>query len=51
MKRYHPGQSERLPVAAPSYLAGHNVIRMANVAGRDTIALIWTDAKAYAFSV
>jgi DNA-binding transcriptional LysR family regulator len=63
MKLHHLGQSERLLVAAPSYLAvhgrpvnpadlvNHNVIRMANVAGSEAIDLSSPDGRTHSVEV
>lgn len=63
LKLHHLGQSTRLLVAAPAYiaahgrpeqpedLAAHNVIRMANVAGSDTLMLTGPDGKTHSVPV
>lgn len=63
MKLRHLGESTRLLVGAPDYLGlhgrptepndltGHNVIRMSNVAGSDTLGLIGPDGARHVISV
>ncbi len=63
LKLHHLGQSTRLLVASPAYLAAHgkperpedltahNVIRMSNVAGSDVLALTGPDGRAHSISV
>lgn len=63
MRLHHLGESTRLLVASPGYLAAHgrpekpadlaahNVIRMANVAGSDTLALTDPDGRTCAVPV
>ena len=63
MKLHPLGESTRLMVAAPAYLrehgrpeasgdlAGHNVIRMSNVAGSETLTLTGPDGRAHAVPV
>lgn len=63
MKLHHLGESTRILVAAPSYLAvrgrpekpadltAHNVIRMSNVAGSETLVLTGPDGKTHSVSV
>ncbi|MDQ0504162.1 LysR family transcriptional regulator [Xanthobacter agilis] len=63
MKLHHLGQSARLLVAAPGYLAvhgrpetptdltAHNVIRMSNVAGSETLVLTGPDGTPHAIPV
>ena len=63
MKLHHLGDSSRILVAAPSYLAvcgrpekpedltAHNVIRMSNVAGSETLTLTGQDGKTHSVSV
>ena len=63
MKLHHLGESTRLLVAAPAYLdahgrpdrpadlTAHNVIRMSNVAGSETLTLAGSDRKTHFVSV
>ena len=63
LKLHHLGDSTRLLVASPAYLAAHgrprkpeelishNAIRMANVAGSDTLVLTDTDGKIHSVPV
>ncbi|MCA1940499.1 MAG: LysR family transcriptional regulator [Caenispirillum bisanense] len=63
LKLHHLGDSARLLVAAPSYLAArgrpaapgdlaaHNVIRMSNIAGSETLALVGPDGRRHSISV
>ncbi|SCM72278.1 Transcriptional regulator [uncultured Pleomorphomonas sp.] len=63
MKLHPLGESTRLLVAAPGYLAahgrpekpgdlaGHNVIRMSNVAGSETLTLVGPDGRTHAVPV
>lgn len=63
LKLHHLGDSTRLLVASPAYLAAqgrpqkpeelaaHNVIRMANVAGSDTLVLTGPDGKPHSVAV
>ncbi|MCR4267589.1 LysR family transcriptional regulator [Nitratireductor sp. ZSWI3] len=63
MKLHHLGESTRLLVAAPAYLdaygrpdrpedlAAHNIIRMSNVAGSETLVLAGLDGKRHSVAV
>lgn len=63
LKLRHLGESERILVGAPSYLAvhgkpgkpediaAHNVVRMSNVAGSETLAITGPDGKRHAIPV
>ncbi len=63
MKLHHLGESTRLLVAAPAYLAArgrperpddlatHNVIRMSNVAGSETLTLTGPNGRVYSVPV
>ncbi|MCW1841330.1 LysR family transcriptional regulator [Prosthecomicrobium hirschii] len=63
LKLHHLGDSTRLLVASPAYLAAqgrpqkpeelaaHNVIRMVNVAGSDTLVMTGPDGKTHSIAV